>query len=67
MSIIDDLTKDDLIQEINVVSDTYPKRDDTYPEDYDEPKFATRIMQFPHRFRNLWVLKPVEEIGDYSG
>ena len=45
---------------------TYPKRDDTYPEDYDEPKFATRIMQFPHRFRNLWVLKPVEEISDYS-
>ena len=66
MSFLDNLTADDLVQEINVVGDTNPRRNDAYPEDCDDPKFATRIMQFPPRFRNLWVLKPVEEIGDYS-
>ena len=66
MSFLDNLTADDLVQEINVVGDTNPRRNDAYPEDCDDPKFATRIMQFPQRFRNLWVLKPVEEISDYS-
>ena len=66
MSFLDNLTADDLVQEINVVGDTNPRRNDAYPEDSDDPKFAIRIMQFPQRFRNLWVLKPVEEIGDYS-
>ena len=66
MSFLDNLTADDLVQEINVVGDTNPRRNDAYPEDSDDPKFAIRIMQFPQRFRNLWVLKPVEEISDYS-
>lgn len=60
MSFLDNLTADDLVQEINVVGDTNPRRNDAYPEDSDDPKFAIRIMQFPQRFRNLWVLKPVD-------
>jgi hypothetical protein len=64
--ILDQLTEEDLRQSNYPPIDTDPHRNDAYPEDSDDPKFAIRIMQFPQRFRNLWVLKPVEEISDYS-
>ena len=64
--ILDQLTEEDLRQSNYPQIDTDPHRNDAYPEDCDDPKFATRIMQFPQRFRSLWVLKPVEEISDYS-
>lgn len=65
-NILDQLTADDLVPKTNVVCDTNLQRNDAYPGGSDNLKFATRIMQFPQRFRNLWVLKPSEEIGNYS-
>ena len=57
---------DEIISNQPVDDEKGPHRGDWYPNYYSESGLAKRIMQLPARFGNIWVVKPIKELGDYS-
>ena len=56
---IDDTDLQDDIEKI--------ERNKPFPKPWDEDNFIAKyLMQFPVRFDNLWVLKPINELLNYS-
>jgi len=61
---------DQIIGEVGVVVGPEPpeiERNKSFPKPWDEDNFIAKyLMQFPVRFDNLWVLKPINELLNYS-